>query len=97
MQPLPAADPPGPLLQPVDLLLRRVPGLIPPQAIRVRVIVTLGAFAYEALWTVLRDDGVPLPRQPLDPDTRPRQNLEGEAKPAPNPGAVKQRRYRYRR
>jgi uracil-DNA glycosylase family 4 len=29
---------------------------------RVRVIVTLGAFAYEALWAVLRDDGVPLPR-----------------------------------
>jgi len=28
----------------------------------VRVIVTLGAFAYEALWTVLRDDDVPLPR-----------------------------------
>jgi uracil-DNA glycosylase family 4 len=28
----------------------------------VRVIVTLGAFAYEALWSVLRDDGVPLPR-----------------------------------
>ena len=28
----------------------------------VRVIVTLGAFAYEALWAVLRDDGVPLPR-----------------------------------
>ena len=29
---------------------------------RVGVIVTLGAFAYEALWAVLRDDGVPLPR-----------------------------------
>jgi uracil-DNA glycosylase family 4 len=29
---------------------------------RVGVIVTLGAFAYEALWTVLRADGVPLPR-----------------------------------
>ena len=29
---------------------------------RVQVIVTLGAFAYEALWAVLRDDGVPLPR-----------------------------------
>jgi len=29
---------------------------------RVRVIVTLGAFAYEALWAVLREDGVPLPR-----------------------------------
>jgi uracil-DNA glycosylase len=29
---------------------------------RVQVIVTLGAFAYEALWSVLRDDGVPLPR-----------------------------------
>ena len=28
----------------------------------VRVIVTPGAFAYEALWTVLRDDDVPLPR-----------------------------------
>jgi len=28
----------------------------------VRVIVTLGAFAYEALWAALRDDGVPLPR-----------------------------------
>jgi uracil-DNA glycosylase family 4 len=28
----------------------------------VRVIVTLGAFAYEALWAVLRDGGVPLPR-----------------------------------
>ena len=27
-----------------------------------RVIVTLGAFAYEALWSVLRDDGVALPR-----------------------------------
>ena len=29
---------------------------------RVRVIVTLGAFAYEALWGVLRADGVELPR-----------------------------------
>jgi uracil-DNA glycosylase family 4 len=29
---------------------------------RVRVIVTLGAFAYEALWSVLRADGVALPR-----------------------------------
>jgi uracil-DNA glycosylase len=29
---------------------------------RVQVIVTLGAFAYEALWAVLRADGVPLPR-----------------------------------
>jgi uracil-DNA glycosylase family 4 len=28
----------------------------------VRVIVTLGAFAYEALWSVWRDQGVPLPR-----------------------------------
>jgi uracil-DNA glycosylase family 4 len=28
----------------------------------VGVIVTLGAFAYEALWAVLRDHGVPLPR-----------------------------------
>jgi uracil-DNA glycosylase family 4 len=28
----------------------------------VRVIVTLGAFAYEALWSVLRDSGVALPR-----------------------------------
>jgi uracil-DNA glycosylase family 4 len=29
---------------------------------RVNVIVTLGAFAYEALWGVLRDEGVALPR-----------------------------------
>ena len=29
---------------------------------RVNVIVTLGAFAYEALWGVLRADGVELPR-----------------------------------
>jgi uracil-DNA glycosylase family 4 len=29
---------------------------------RVQVIVTLGAFAYEALWNVLRTDGVDLPR-----------------------------------
>ena len=29
---------------------------------RVRVIVTLGAFAYEALWGALRADGVELPR-----------------------------------
>ncbi len=29
---------------------------------RVQVIVTLGAFAYEALWNVLRADGVALPR-----------------------------------
>ncbi len=28
----------------------------------VRVIVALGAFAYEALWTMLRADGVELPR-----------------------------------
>ena len=27
-----------------------------------RVIVTLGAFAYEALWSVFRDEGVALPR-----------------------------------
>jgi len=29
---------------------------------RVTVVVTLGAFAYEALWSVLRADGVALPR-----------------------------------
>ena len=29
---------------------------------KVRVIVTLGAFAYEAMWSVLRDCGVALPR-----------------------------------
>jgi uracil-DNA glycosylase family 4 len=29
---------------------------------RVEVIVTLGAFAYEALWTVLRAEGIALPR-----------------------------------
>ena len=29
---------------------------------RVQVIVTLGAFAYEALWGVLRAEGVALPR-----------------------------------
>jgi uracil-DNA glycosylase family 4 len=29
---------------------------------RVRVAVTLGAFAYEVLWRILRDDGVELPR-----------------------------------
>jgi uracil-DNA glycosylase family 4 len=30
---------------------------------RLKVVLVLGAFAYEALWSVLRDQGVPLPRR----------------------------------
>jgi acylphosphatase len=46
VQSVPAPDPPGALLEPVDVLLRRVPGLSDPQSesgvapIRVRLIVT---------------------------------------------------------